>query len=131
MEEVYKSLVLKYANLIDMKNFTGLQEILWEDFAMSGAFELHGAQNFINSLDQLKNFESTMHRVSNIQMHESNGNVTHGSCYCIASHIGINNEDKYILDMGIIYRDTIESRDGESKLLKRYFSLIWQEQRSL
>ena len=139
IEEVIKNLKLSekkslnniYLQLIDEKDFAGLDAILWEDFAMTGAFQVNGADNFIASLDQLKNFESTMHRISNIQIHDTSDSVCQGSCYCIASHIGINNEDKYILDMGIIYRDTIESRDGESKLLKRDFSLIWQEQRSL
>ena len=131
MEEKYQDLVLKYANLIDTKNFVGLHEILWEDFVMTGAFTLEGADNFIASLDQLNNFESTMHRVSNIQILYSNANLTHGSCYCIASHIGNNNEDKYILDMGIIYNDVAEERDSKLKLLERNFSMIWQEQRSL
>ena len=102
MEEKYQDLVLQYAYLIDTKNFVGLHEILWEDFAMTGAFTLKGADNFIASLDQLNNFESTMHRISNIQVLDLNANLMHGSCYCIASHIGNNNEDKYILDMGII-----------------------------
>ena len=131
MEGKYQDLVNKYAHLIDTKNFVGLQEILWEDFAMTGAFELKGADNFIASLDQLNNFESTMHRVSNIQILESNANLIHGSCYCIASHISNNNEDKYILDMGIIYKDVAEERDGQIKLFKRNFSMLWQEQRSI
>jgi hypothetical protein len=38
MEEKYQDLVLKYAHLIDTKNFVGLHEILWEDFTMTGAF---------------------------------------------------------------------------------------------
>ncbi len=131
MEEKYRDLVNKYAHLIDSKNFVGLQEILWEDFAMTGAFELNGAENFITSLDQLNNFESTMHRVSNIQILDSNANHIHGSCYCIASHIGRIDEDKYILDMGIIYKDVAEERDGKIKLLERSFSMVWQEQRNL
>lgn len=131
MEEKYQDLVLQYAHLIDTKNFVGLHEILWEDFAMTGAFTLKGADNFIASLDQLNNFESTMHRISNIQVLDSNTNLLSGSCYCIASHIGNNNEDKYILDMGIIYEDVAEKRDGKLKLLKRNFSMVWQEQRNL
>ena len=131
MEEKYQDLVLQYAHLIDTRNFVGLHEILWGDFAMTGAFTLKGADNFIASLDQLKNFESTMHRISNIQVLDSNVNLMHGSCYCIASHIGNNNEDKYILDMGIIYKDIAEERDGKIKLLERNFSMVWQEQRNL
>ena len=131
MEEKYQDLVLQYAHLIDTRNFVGLHEILWGDFAMTGAFTLKGADNFIASLDQLKNFESTMHRISNIQILDSNTNLIHGSCYCIASHIGNNDEDKYILDMGIIYRDVAEERDGQIKLFERNFSMVWQEQRNL
>ncbi len=131
MEEKYQALVLKYAHLIDTKNFVGLHEILWEDFTMTGAFTLTGADNFIASLDQLNNFESTMHRVSNIQILDSNANLIHGSCYCIASHIGKNDQGSYILDMGIIYKDVAEARDGKIKLLERNFSMLWQEQRSL
>jgi len=131
MEEKYQDLVLQYAHLIDTKNFVGLHEILWEDFTMTGAFTLTGADNFIASLDQLNNFESTMHRVSNIQILDSNANLIHGSCYCIASHIGKNDQGSYILDMGIIYKDVAEARDGKIKLLERNFSMLWQEQRSL
>ncbi len=131
MEEKYQDLVLQYAYLIDKKNFVGLHEILWEDFTMTGAFELKGADNFIASLDQLNNFESTMHRISNIQVLDSTANLMHGCCYCIASHIGNNNEEKYILDMGIIYKDIAEERDGKIKLLERNFSMVWQEQKSL
>jgi len=131
MEEKYQDLVLQYAHLIDTKNFVGLHEILWEDFTMTGAFTLKGADNFIASLDQLNNFESTMHRISNIQALHLDANLMHGSCYSIASHIGNNNEDKYILDMGIIYKDIAEKRDGKIKLLERNFSMLWQEQRSL
>ena len=116
MEEKYQDLVLQYAHLIDTKNFVGLHEILWEDFTMTGAFTLTGADNFIASLDQLNNFESTMHRVSNIQILDSNANLIHGSCYCIASHIGKNDQGSYILDMGIIYKDVAEARDGKIKL---------------
>ena len=130
MEEKYQALVLKYAHLIDTKNFVGLHEILWEDFTMTGAFTLTGADNFIASLDQLNNFESTMHRVSNIQILDSNANLIYGSCYCIASHIGKNDQGSYILDMGIIYKDVTEARDGKIKLLERNFSMLWQEQRS-
>jgi len=131
MEEKYQALVLKYAYLIDTKNFVGLHEILWEDFTMTGAFTLTGADNFIASLDQLNNFESTMHRVSNIQILDSNANLIHGSCYCIASHISKNDQGSYILDMGIIYKDVAGARDGKIKLLERNFSMLWQEQRSL
>jgi hypothetical protein len=49
-----------------------------------------------------------MHRVSNIQILDSNANLIHGSCYCIASHIGKNDQGSYILDMGIIYEDIAE-----------------------
>ena len=132
MEESYKNIVLKYAQLIDEKDFAGLDAILWEDFAMTGAFQLNGADNFIASLDQLKNFESTMHRISNIQIHDSSDSVCQGSCYCIASHIGKNNVGRsYILDMGIIYQDVVEERNGKIKLLERNFSMLWQEQRML
>ena len=131
MEEIYKNLVLKYASLIDKQDFNGLHEILWEDFAMTGAFESKGADNFIASLEQLKNFESTMHRISNIQIHDTNDHLMHGSCYCIASHIANNSEESTILDMGIIYQDIVQTRDQESKLLERKFSMLWQEQRKV
>jgi hypothetical protein len=131
MEEKYQDLVLQYAHLIDTRNFVGLHEILWEDFSMTGAFTINGADNFIASLDQLNNFESTMHRISNILILDSNANLIHGSCYCIASHISNNNEDKYILDMGIIYKDIAEERDGQIKLFERNFAMLWQEQRSI
>ena len=131
MKSVYENLVISYADLIDARNFKGLKEILWDDFSMTGAFELNGAEAFITSLDQLHNFESTMHRVSNIQFHAENQDKLTGSCYCIASHISHHEHGKFILDMGIIYRDTLETRNGQTKIIERNFSMVWQETRNL
>lgn len=130
MKEIYERIVLKYASLIDSKNFIKLDEILHKEFILSGAFDIKGVDKFIESLNQLHYFDATLHKVSNIEILESNDASIKGSCYCVASHI--KNEDKTMLDMGIIYTDIL-IQDNESQwfLLERNFKLIYQNTVSL
>ncbi|MEK9649335.1 MAG: nuclear transport factor 2 family protein [Gammaproteobacteria bacterium] len=130
MKEIYERIVVKYASLIDSRNFIKLNEILHKEFVLSGAFDIKGLDNFIESLNQLHYFDATLHKVSNIEILESTDASIKGSCYCVASHI--RNEDKTMLDMGIIYTDTL-IQDNESQwfLLERNFNLVYQNNLSL
>ena len=130
MKEIYERIVLKYASLIDSKNFIKLNEILHKEFILSGAFDIKGVDKFIESLNQLHYFDVTLHKVSNIEILESNDTSIKGSCYCVASHI--KNEDKTMLDMGIIYTDIlIQDNESQWLLLERNFKLIYQNTVSL
>ena len=115
-----------YASIIDQRKFSSLNSIMWDDFSMLGQFEINGLENFITAMKQLENYQSTMHQVMNIQG-EWEENLYKGKTYCIASHMFDKDDKPYKLDMGIIYSDVIEIRDGTAKFLSRTFSLKWQK----
>jgi len=115
-----------YASIIDRRKFSSLGSIMWDEFSMSGHYEINGLENFIAAMQQLENYQSTMHQVMNVQG-EWKGNLYNGETYCVASHI-FNQDDKpHKLDMGIIYSDVIEVRDGTAKFILRNFILKWQK----
>ena len=115
-----------YASIIDQRKFSSLNSIMWDDFSMLGQFEINGLENFITAMKQLENYQSTMHQVMNIQG-EWEEDLYKGETYCIASHMFDKDDKPYKLDMGIIYSDVIEIRDGTAKFLSRTFSLKWQK----
>ena len=115
-----------YASIIDQRKFSSLNSIMWDDFSMLGQFEINGLENFITAMKQLENYQSTMHQVMNIQG-EWEEDLYKGETYCIASHMFDKDVKPYKLDMGIIYSDVIEIRDGTAKFLSRTFSLKWQK----
>ena len=115
-----------YASIIDQRRFTSLSSIMWDEFSMLGQFEINGLENFILAMQQLENYQSTMHQVMNIQG-EWEEDLYKGETYCIASHMFEKDDKPYKLDMGIIYSDVIEVRDGTAKFISRDFSLKWQK----
>ena len=115
-----------YASIIDQRKFSSLNSIMWDDFSMLGQFEINGLENFITAMQQLENYQSTMHQVMNIQG-EWEEDLYKGETYCIASHMFDKDDKPHKLDMGIIYSDVIEIRDGTAKFLSRTFSLKWQK----
>ena len=123
---VPSKLSILYASIIDQRKFSSLNSIMWDDFSMLGQFEINGLENFITAMKQLENYQSTMHQVMNIQG-EWEENLYKGETYCIASHMFDKDDKPYKLDMGIIYSDVIEIRDGTAKFLSRTFLLKWQK----
>ena len=115
-----------YASIIDQRKFSSLNSIMWDDFSMLGQFEINGLENFITAMKQLENYQSTMHQVMNIQG-EWEEDLYKGETYCIASHMFDKDDKPYKLDMGIIYSDVIEIRDGTAKFFSRTFLLKWQK----
>jgi hypothetical protein len=115
-----------YASIIDQRKFSTLSSIMWDEFSMLGQFEINGLENFITAMQQLENYQSTMHQVMNIQG-EWSEDLYKGETYCIASHMFDKDNKPHKLDMGIIYNDVIEIRDGTAKFLSRTFSLKWQK----
>jgi hypothetical protein len=115
-----------YASIIDQRKFSSLSSIMWDEFSMLGQFEIDGLENFITAMQQLENYQSTMHQVMNIQG-EWAEDLYKGETYCIASHMFDKDNKPHKLDMGIIYHDVIEIRDGTAKFLSRTFSLKWQK----
>jgi hypothetical protein len=56
-----------------------------------------------------------------------NKSMYQGETYCVASHMFEKDDKPYKLDMGIIYSDVIEVREGTAKFISRVFSLKWQK----
>jgi len=115
-----------YASIIDHRQFHSLSDIMWDEFKMFGQFEINGLENFIAAMEELKNYESTMHQIMNVHG-DWEGDVYSGETYCIASHIFNKGGKLHKLDMGIIYSDVIEIRDQAAKFISRTFYLRWQK----
>lgn len=115
-----------YASLIDQRKFSSLNSIMWDEFSMSGHFEITGLENFIAAMQQLENYQSTMHQIMNVQG-EWKENLYSGETYCVASHMFDKDNKPFKLDMGIVYSDVIEVREGAAKFISRVFSLKWQK----
>lgn len=115
-----------YASLIDQRKFSSLNSIMWDEFSMSGHFEITGLENFIAAMQQLENYHSTMHQIMNVQG-EWKENLYSGETYCVASHMFDKDNKPFKLDMGIVYSDVIEVREGTAKFISRVFSLKWQK----
>ena len=115
-----------YASIIDQRKFSSLNTIMWDEFSMSGHYEIDGLDNFIAAMQQLENYKSTMHQITNVQGAWQD-KIYKGETYCVASHMFDKDEKPYKLDMGIIYSDVIEIRDVTAKFLSRTFSLKWQK----
>ena len=43
-----------YASIIDQRKFSSLSTIMWDEFSMSGHFEINGLENFIAAMQQLR-----------------------------------------------------------------------------
>ena len=99
---------------------------MWDEFSMSGHFEITGLENFIAAMQQLENYQSTMHQIMNVQG-EWKENLYSGETYCVASHMFDKDNEPFKLDMGIVYSDFIEVREGTAKFISRVFSLKWQK----
>ena len=120
-------IIYQYASIIDSKKFSELSRIMWDEFSLTGPYELIGLETFIEAVQQnLSTYKSTMHLIGNVEG-QWDGNTYTGKTYCIASHMLKENGQSKKLDMGIIYDDTIELRGEEAKFLNRHFNLQWQK----
>lgn len=115
-----------YASIIDQRKFSTLNTIMWDEFSMSGHFEITGLENFIAAMQQLENYQSTMHQIMNVQG-EWRKNLYTGETYCVASHMFDQDGKPHKLDMGIVYSDVIEVREGTAKFISRNFLLKWKK----
>lgn len=122
-----KKVIYQYAEIVDSRSFDKLESIMWPDFSMTGGYDLKGIEGFMGAMDYLvSQYVSTMHLIGNIDG-SWEGDTFKGKTYCIASHIFEDNGEMKKLDMGIIYEDTLERRDGAIKFLNRKFNLQWQK----
>ena len=122
-----KRVIYQYAEIVDSRNFGQLDSILWEEFSITGGYDLKGIEGFMGAMDYLVNtYSKTMHFIGNIDG-KWEGEFFKGKTYCIASHIFEEDGVMKKLDMGIIYEDTLERREGKVKFLNRNFNLQWQK----
>ena len=55
-------IIYEYASIIDSKNFAQLSNIMWDEFSLTGPYELVGLETFIGAVQQnLGTNKSTMH----------------------------------------------------------------------
>ena len=131
INEETKKVIYQYAEIVDSRNFDQLDSIMWPDFSMTGGYDLQGIEAFMGAMDYLVvTYKKTMHLIGNING-SWDGDLYKGKTYCIASHIFEENGQMKKLDMGIIYEDTLERRDGAVKFVNRNFNLQWQKTDSI
>ena len=122
-----KKVIYKYAEIVDSRSFDEFNLIMWPEFSMTGGYDLKGIEAFEGAMGYLAaTYSKTMHFIGNIDG-SWNGDMYQGKTYCIASHIFEENGVMKKLDMGIIYEDTLERREGKVKFLNRNFNLQWQK----
>ncbi|MDA1341213.1 MAG: nuclear transport factor 2 family protein [Proteobacteria bacterium] len=126
-QDIATQIIYQYASMLDAKNFSDLPTIMWNDFSLTGPYELNSLEIFMGAVEQnLGAYQKTMHFIGNIEG-EWHGDIYTGKTYCIASHMFAENGQSKKLDMGIIYDDTIELREGVAKFINRHFNLQWQK----
>ena len=53
-------IIYQYAELIDTRKFDELQTIMWEDFKMTGGYEINSLSEFLGAMQQLAStYDST------------------------------------------------------------------------
>jgi hypothetical protein len=126
-QNIATQIIYQYASMLDAKNFSDLPTIMWNDFSLTGPYELNSLEIFMGAVEQnLGAYQKTMHFIGNIEGRWDRDIYT-GKTYCIASHMFAENGQSKKLDMGIIYDDTIELREGVAKFINRHFNLQWQK----
>ena len=126
-QDIATQIIYQYASMLDAKNFSDLPTIMWNDFSLTGPYELNSLEIFMGAVEQnLGAYQKTMHFIGNIERRWDRDIYT-GKTYCIASHMFAENGQSKKLDMGIIYDDTIELREGVAKFINRHFNLQWQK----
>ena len=122
-----QKVIYQYAEIVDSRNFSKLETIMWSNFSMTGDYDLSSIEDFKQAMNYLAStYSRTMHFIGNIDG-SWDGDIYSGKTYCVASHIYKEKGKMKKLDMGIIYEDTLERRDGVVKFVNRKFNLQWQK----
>lgn len=120
-------LAMRYAQIVDDREFEKMQEIMSDDFVMSGpGLDFNNLADFVSSLTILNKYSATHHFVGN-QLGEWQGDTYRGETYCIAAHIYEEDGVERKLDMGIRYGDTIIKVGDCYKFSERKFNLVWTQ----
>ncbi len=125
--DIPRTLALKYARLIDNREFGRMHEILADDFTQQGpGFNSSSLQEFLDNLDILDRFSATFHLVAN-QLGEWHNKIYTGETWGVASHIYEKDGGAHKLDMGIRYQDVIANVGGSYKYTSRDLHVVWTQ----
>jgi hypothetical protein len=120
-------LAMRYAKIVDTREFDEMNEIMTVDFVMIGAgMEFRSVGDFVASLTILKKYSATFHFVGN-QLGVWDNDCYAGETYCVASHMYEKDGVERKMDMGIRYDDSIVKEGDLYKFNQRIFNLIWTQ----
>ena len=86
-QDIATQIIYQYASMLDAKNFSDLPTIMWNDFSLTGPYELNSLEIFMGAVEQnLGAYQKTMHFIGNIEGRWDRDIYT-GKTYCIASHM--------------------------------------------
>lgn len=127
-----QGLALRYAQIVDDREFEAMREILIEGFTQRGPeWYCEGVDAFIAQLNVLvEHYSATLHLVGN-QLGEWHGDVYHGETYSIASHLYEKAGQGRKLEMAIRYRERVEFLEGRYRYARRDVNVIWTSDQPL
>jgi ketosteroid isomerase-like protein len=128
-----KELVDTVSILGDRKDFNAQVQLFSED-AFSETFaegtsilKLKGRKEMAEAFRNfLKDFETVYH-FNGQQVVTIKGDNATGTCYCLATLIGIENGKKMKTTIGVIYHDDYVRKDSRWLIAKRIGIFTWQE----
>ena len=67
-QDIATQIIYQYASMLDAKNFSDLPTIMWNDFSLTGPYELNSLEIFMGAVEQnLGAYQKTMHFIGNIE----------------------------------------------------------------
>jgi hypothetical protein len=125
-QQEIRDVLIRYTRGVDRMDLDLVRSCYWP-----GAQDDHGAfqgtvEKFIEWLDVLRYFDSTMHFIGN-QLVEVDGDTARAESYCIAYHrrSARDDEEGHDLVLGLRYVDRMERRDGEWRIADRKCAFDW------
>jgi hypothetical protein len=117
--DIPKTLAVKYARIIDDRQYEQMAEIMTEDFSQEGpGFKSSSLAEFIAGLPMIERYSATFHLVGN-QCGEWHNDIYTGETWSVASHI-------YAKD-GVRYQDVIENAGGIARYISRDLHVVWTQ----
>ena len=126
-ERELRDLVLRYARMIDRRDWSLLPGVFTEDAQLSGpGYAMAGLAELAGGLQRIDQYSATMHCVHN-QSCAIDGDQATGELYCVANHLYEKEGVAFKLDMGIRYEDRYRRGSDGWRIAERVLNLIWQQ----
>lgn len=123
--EAPRALAIRYAQIVDDREFERMIDIMCEDFTQQGpGFSAASVMEFIAGLAFLENYSATFHMLGQ-QSGDWEDDVYRGETYCVASHLYEKDGVPYKLDMGIRYKDHIVADGSSFKYQSRDLNVVY------